>query len=268
MRVRHTFRTILPTTAVAAACALSLLAGPASAAEQRQAPAPQPPAEVAVKVGDRPVTTLLTRAVHPLGVLERADIKLTPYDRVLLVRHGHVVVHDAYRDVREGDTVRLVRIDVDVTAHRTAIKRGTVVRKTTKLAPGRRKVVAPGRPGVREVRVRHWTRNGEPLRVDSVRSVVREPQPRRVLLGVRARTVPGTGHLNWAALARCESGGNPHAVNPAGYYGLYQFSIGTWHGVGGQGIPSQASPAEQTYRAQILYSRSGRSPWPYCGRFL
>jgi hypothetical protein len=28
--------------------------------------------------------------------------------------------------------------------------------------------------------------------------------------------------LNWRALARCESGGNPRAVNPAGYYGLYQ----------------------------------------------
>ena len=266
MRVRHTIHTVLPTVVATAASALALLAGPASAATP--ATTPTAPAEVQVRVGDQPVTTLLTRAVNPLGVVERADIKMTPYDRILLVRRGHVVTRDAYRDVRDGDTVRVVRIDVDVTTHRTAIKRGTVVRKTTRIAPGRRQVVAPGRPGVREVRVRHWTRNGDPLKVDSVRTVVRDPRPRRVLLGVQARTVPGTGHLNWGALARCESGGNPHAVNPAGYYGLYQFSVGTWQGVGGSGLPSQASPAEQTYRAQILYSRSGRSPWPYCGRFL
>lgn len=74
--------------------------------------------------------------------------------------------------------------------------------------------------------------------------------------------------LNWDALARCESGGNPRAYNPAGYYGLYQFTIGTWHGVGGEGVPSNASADEQTYRAQLLYARRGSSPWPACGHFL
>ena len=61
--------------------------------------------------------------------------------------------------------------------------------------------------------------------------------------------------LNWPALARCESGGNPRAVNPAGYYGLYQFSLSSWTAVGGTGRPSDAVPAEQTYRAQLLYNR-------------
>src|SRR3712207_8586290 len=63
--------------------------------------------------------------------------------------------------------------------------------------------------------------------------------------------------LNWAALAKCESGGNPRAVNPAGYYGLYQFSLSTWAGVGGSGNPVDASPAEQLARAQKPYARSG-----------
>jgi hypothetical protein len=74
-----------------------------------------------------------------------------------------------------------------------------------------------------------------------------------------------TGGLNWAALARCESGGNPRAVNPAGYYGLYQFSPSTWRSVGGSGLPSRASSAEQTRRAVILYHRSGAGQWPHCG---
>ena len=98
--------------------------------------------------------------------------------------------------------------------------------------------------------------------------LVREPRPRRVLVGREAYSVPGTDGLNWGALANCESGGNPRAVNPAGYYGLYQFDTGTWRSVGGSGLPTTASAAEQTYRAKLLYQQRGRSPWPNCGRLL
>jgi resuscitation-promoting factor RpfB len=78
-----------------------------------------------------------------------------------------------------------------------------------------------------------------------------------------------TGGLNWSALAQCESGGNPRAVNPSGTYrGLYQFSISTWQSVGGSGDPINASASEQTYRAYILYQRSGSGQWPVCGRNL
>ena len=75
------------------------------------------------------------------------------------------------------------------------------------------------------------------------------------------------GGLNWAALAKCESGGNPRAVNPAGYYGLYQFSLTTWHSVGGAGNPIDASASEQTARAQALYARGGSGQWG-CGSHL
>lgn len=74
--------------------------------------------------------------------------------------------------------------------------------------------------------------------------------------------------LNWPALAQCESGGNPGAVNPAGYYGLYQFSPSTWRSVGGSGLPSSASSGEQTSRAVILFGRTGASSWPSCGHHL
>ncbi|MBS1879207.1 MAG: transglycosylase family protein [Actinobacteria bacterium] len=68
------------------------------------------------------------------------------------------------------------------------------------------------------------------------------------------------------AIAACESGGDPTAVSADGTYrGLYQFDQGTWESVGGHGDPAQASPAEQSYRAALLYSRSGSSPWPVCG---
>jgi hypothetical protein len=76
------------------------------------------------------------------------------------------------------------------------------------------------------------------------------------------------GPLNWAALARCESGGNPRTNTGNGFYGLYQFDLQTWRGVGGKGLPSDASAQEQTYRAWLLYQDRGRKPWPVCGKYL
>jgi hypothetical protein len=68
------------------------------------------------------------------------------------------------------------------------------------------------------------------------------------------------------SIASCESGGDPTAVSSDGTYrGLYQFDFGTWESVGGHGDPAAASAAEQSYRAALLYTRSGSSPWPVCG---
>jgi murein DD-endopeptidase MepM/ murein hydrolase activator NlpD len=57
-------------------------------------------------------------------------------------------------------------------------------------------------------------------------------------------------------------------VNPAGYYGLFQFDLQTWRSVGGSGNPAKASAAEQLMRAKKLYAQRGASPWPVCGRYL
>jgi hypothetical protein len=69
------------------------------------------------------------------------------------------------------------------------------------------------------------------------------------------------------SIASCESGGDPEVVSSDGtYMGLYQFDQGTWESVGGTGRPIEASAAEQSYRAALLYARSGSSPWPVCGQ--
>ena len=64
----------------------------------------------------------------------------------------------------------------------------------------------------------------------------------------------GVSQSTLDAIASCESGGDPTAVDSSGtYYGLYQFDTGTWASVGGNGSPAEASPEEQSYRASLLY---------------
>jgi len=76
----------------------------------------------------------------------------------------------------------------------------------------------------------------------------------------------GVDQATLEAIAACESGGDPTVVDASGTYrGKYQFDMQTWASVGGSGDPAAASEAEQDYRAALLMSRSGSSPWPVCG---
>lgn len=86
----------------------------------------------------------------------------------------------------------------------------------------------------------------------------REREERFASLGVSMATLE--------AIASCESGGDPTIVSADGSYrGKYQFDFGTWESVGGSGDPAAAPEHEQDYRAALLYSRAGSSPWPVCG---
>ena len=69
-----------------------------------------------------------------------------------------------------------------------------------------------------------------------------------------------------AAIAACESGGNPRAVGGGGAFrGKYQFTYASWAAVGGSGDPADAPEAEQDRRAAQLMASSGRQNWPVCG---
>jgi uncharacterized protein YabE (DUF348 family) len=60
-------------------------------------------------------------------------------------------------------------------------------------------------------------------------------------------TAPVTGSLGtWLTELRdCESGGNYQDDTGNGYYGAYQFSLGTWERLGLTGLPSSAAPSTQ-----------------------
>jgi hypothetical protein len=68
-----------------------------------------------------------------------------------------------------------------------------------------------------------------------------------------------------ARVRRCESGGNYAIDTGNGFFGAYQFTLRSWHGVGGQGMPHHAGRLEQDYRAVRLLHVQGRGAWPVCG---
>ena len=84
-------------------------------------------------------------------------------------------------------------------------------------------------------------------------------------LALRRVTFPGV----WGRLAHCESSGNPRAVSRDGrYFGLFQFSLETWHFLGYAGNPLEATPAVQLTAAKRLQAMRGWDQWPRCSRTL
>ncbi|HEV2087033.1 MAG TPA: ubiquitin-like domain-containing protein [Cryptosporangiaceae bacterium] len=168
--------------------------------------------------------------------------------------------------LRDGHTVAVQRITIKP-ATETVDVRPTVRRLTdADLMVDQTRIVTAGRPG-RERQQVHYVYADRKLveRKVVARTVLVKSSPKVVRVGTKPYPTD-PGKLNWAALAQCESGGRPDAVSPNGmYHGLYQFSLSTWRRVGGVGLPSRATPREQTYRAIKLYEAAGVGQWPHCG---
>ena len=201
------------------------------------------------------------------GALQSAGIRLNPDDEVSIPLEERPA---------DGVTVVITRITTGQTTEQVSIPYNTVTTYDSSLYVGTRKVSQLGHNGVLVRTYRVTYANGTERSKQLLSSQVSvPPTPQVVLVGTKpipvapapTYSVKSDG-LNWAALARCESGGRPNLVDPP-YYGLYQFTLPTWRAVGGRGLPSDASPSEQTYRAQLLYQRSDwRRQWPVCGHYL
>lgn len=183
--------------------------------------------------------------------------------------------------VTAGLVLRVTRIVVERVEEDVPLPFATEERPDASLLTGDTKELTAGKDGLARRTVERVLADGVLEKSTELASApVAAPVSRVVAVGTKARPVrtapapapaPRTGTagadgLNWAALARCESGGNPRAVSSSGAYrGMYQFSLATWRGVGGSGDPIDATVEEQTYRAKLLYQRSGAGQWPSCG---
>ncbi|MDO4612614.1 MAG: transglycosylase family protein [Actinomycetaceae bacterium] len=206
-------------------------------------------------------------------VVAAAGIELHPLDRVHLDGAGDV------------PTIIVTRVSRELTVTEETTGHETRKVEDPNLEEGKEKVVTPGRDGKTRQTTFVEKIDGAPGYTFASQPVTLAQAEEAVVAVGTKKTEPtaNTGSAAvpagaqgsapsdgvWAALARCESGGNPAAVSSNGlYHGLYQFSVSTWRAVGGTGLPSQASAAEQTHRAQILQSRAGWGQWPACSRSL
>jgi uncharacterized protein YabE (DUF348 family) len=208
--------------------------------------------------GDRRTVTTYAATVGEL--LAEQGVTLHPGDEA-----------DPTRNTRlpDGGTVTVAHIERRTRTVTVVLPAPVQTRTDPGLMLDQVSVLTAGRPG-RQVRTVEYTYADGRLRGERVLRSQTPLRPRTevVVRGSTPYPADDTGR-NWTGLAACESHNNPRAVSPNGtYHGLYQFSVDTWQRMGGTGVPSEATPREQTYRAILLYKRSGAGQWPHCGRYL
>lgn len=209
------------------------------------------------------------------AILEKAGVSAGPIDRVTMEHNGGEA------------TLRVARVTRGTVSTTTEIPYETEEREDAEAEEGTEKTVQEGAAGSEVTETYQETIDGNAT-VSAVLSTTRtEPTKRIVAKGTKAKkaedtssssssssgssgssssasapaVVSGDDAAIWAAIAQCESGGNPSINTGNGYYGMYQFSLPTWRSVGGSGLPSDASAEEQTMRARMLQQRSGWGQW-------
>ena len=214
------------------------------------------------------------------AILEKAGVSAGPIDRVTMEHNGGEA------------TLRVARVTRGTVSTTTEIPYETEEREDAEAEEGTEKTVQEGAAGSEVTETYQETIDGN-VTVSAVLSTTRtEPTKRIVSKGTKAKkaeetassassdsassgsssssssssasapaAVSGDDAAIWAAIAQCESGGNPSINTGNGYYGMYQFSLPTWRSVGGSGLPSDASVEEQTMRARMLQQRSGWGQW-------
>ena len=227
-------------------------------------------------IADNAVKPLSTTAPTVRDALIEAGIVLDGDDRISATRTTPVT---------DRMVIRVTRVSTTRTTEDVAVPFETERREDGDLFKGQTRTLQAGKAGLVRRTVETVLADGK-LEKRTVLSTttVSAPVTRVLAVGTKARPAAAApaqqssasrsaggsaDSLNWPALARCESGGNPRAVSSTGKYrGLYQFSLATWRSVGGQGDPIDNSAGEQTYRAKVLYNRSGAGQWPHCGKHL
>ena len=217
------------------------------------------------------------------AILEKAGVSAGPIDRVTLEHNGGEA------------TLRVARVVRGTVSSTTEIPYETEEREDAEAEEGTEKTVQEGVAGSEVTEAYQETIDGN-VTVSAVLSTTRtEPTTRIVSKGTKEKkaeeaktstdsssssssssadsssssssgsagsaAISGDDAAIWAAIAQCESGGNPSINTGNGYYGMYQFSLPTWRSVGGSGLPSDASAEEQTMRARMLQQRAGWGQW-------
>ncbi len=178
-----------------------------------------------------------------------------------MLKEKHIVL-------RNGDTVQPA-----ATTPITANQQIFILHKGTKITTATQQIPAPvqtindatltvgttairqqGAPGVLLITYQVDEKTGAQTQLQSVQL---QP-PVTEIIAKGTAPVPASSNLStWLEKLRdCESGGNYADNTGNGYYGAYQFSLGTWERLGNTGLPSSAPPAVQD---QAIVENTNRS---------
>ena len=172
---------------------------------------------------------------------------------------------------------------------KTSVDFDTVYQKTKKLLQGHSRTKVAGADGVRtkvyKITLVNGKQHGHRKLVSS--KITKQPVDQIVLQGTKQPPQPkpsndsgNSGNSGssggsapavasgsvWDRIAQCESGGNWHINTGNGFYGGLQFTLSTWRGYGGTGMPQDASREQQIAVAQRVQAAQGWGAWPVCSR--
>ncbi|WP_336245070.1 transglycosylase family protein [Paeniglutamicibacter quisquiliarum] len=178
--------------------------------------------------------------------------------------------------------LKIVRVKTKTVTETEVIDHGTDTVKDSDALVGTKKTLEEGKDGERTLTYTVTLRDGKESKrelasnkittkaVDAEISVGTKPKP-KPKAEPKAPATSGSVSSTWAALAKCESGGNWSINTGNGYYGGLQFSASSWLGAGGgkyAPLPHLASASEQVATAEVLRRSGGWGHWPACSSKL
>lgn len=199
-----------------------------------------------------------TLASNVDGFLKEKNIILGPQDKVL---------PSLSTKIKKNLKVFVLRPGQKIISEEQEIAPPVQTQYDATLDVGTTKVLKPGKPGIRIITYRIEVKKGKVVNKKEIQSVVsRDPEPKVIVEGTKTTGFSGSFDGALARLRSCEGSYSSNTGN--GYYGAYQFDIGTWGGYGGYSNAAQAPPAVQDQKAWETYQSRGWSPWPTCSRSL
>lgn len=180
-------------------------------------------------------------------------------------------IHDA--DSALVDRTRDLRAEVSAELAKVTAARQAQVAHNAELAAARDQIASVRAQAEAQANALVEARSRQQAELGQLQSAVEhwqnQVQQAQQVSAAQAQQQVAGQMTDWAipeSIVQCESGGNYSAVNPSsGAGGAYQILPSTWKLYGGEGLPQDASPAEQSRIAALIWADSGASAWECAG---